>query len=107
MRRIVHDAHSIAFLVIVKVIDKFDIRSHKSKDDPPVPIDRNGMKAPELAGEWMQLPSRGGEIARPRGGVKGGQLHAQLGRVLRLNPSLRAFPIKRFEALVPEAPDHV
>jgi len=93
----------IAFLVVVKVIDKFDIWSHKSNDNPPVPIDGDGVKAFQLAGQWMQPPSRGGEIARPRSGIKCGQLQAQFARVLRLDSSLCAFPIERFEALVPEA----
>ena len=60
---------------------------------------------PELASQSMQAPPGGPEVAGLRRRIQDRQLQPQLGRMLRLDSGLGAFPEKRFEPFVSEALD--
>jgi hypothetical protein len=57
--------------VVVQIIDEFDVLPNESEDHAPVTVDRNGVEAPELAGQWMKAPAGRGKIARLCRGIQG------------------------------------
>ena len=61
----------------------------------------------ELFVQWVQIPCRGGHVARAAGAVERCQLQAQARGVLRLYARSLAGTEKGFDAFVPERSNHV
>lgn len=99
--------HNENSLVVVEVIDQNNVMPLELKDHPPIAAHVYSLEAGILAFQPMQAQPRQVHILRFRCNVKTRQNEPQSVGVLRLYSSFFARLEEIFQALVPEAYDHM
>jgi hypothetical protein len=92
--------------VVVEEIDVESVAVLEAENDSPVPADRHGPEAPQLAFEWVQAKTRNVEGLSRSGGVQRRENTLDLTAQRRVDPARIAIFVEPFEAAMPKVPDH-